>query len=65
MVEDEILKEIWRIRDEYSKSFSYDLDAIYNDLKQKEVESGRQHVTLPRKKPLEILSFTEKPENKS
>ena len=65
MPEDEILKEVWRIRDEYAKSFAYELDAIYSDLKQKEDQGGRLHVTLPSRKPVEILAIREKPENKS
>jgi hypothetical protein len=51
MVHDEILEEIWRIRDEYARSFNYDLDAIFSDLKRKEAQSGREHVNLPAKKP--------------
>ena len=46
---DEIVEEIHRIREEYAKSFSYDLDAIFADLRKKEAESGRQVVNLSRK----------------
>jgi hypothetical protein len=48
---DEIVEEIHRIREEYAKSFNYDLDAIFADLRKKEAESGR-----------EIVSFLRKPE---
>jgi hypothetical protein len=51
MVQDEILDEVWRIRDEYARSFNYDLDAIFSDLKRREAQSGREHVKLPAKKP--------------
>jgi hypothetical protein len=46
---DEIVEEIHRIREEYAKSFNYDLDAIFADLRRKEAESGREVVTLSRK----------------
>jgi DNA-binding protein H-NS len=46
---DEIVEEIHRIREEYAKSFNYDLDAIFADLRKKEAESGREVVNLSRK----------------
>lgn len=49
---DEIVEEIHRIREEYAKSFNYDLDAIFADLRKKEAESGREIVTLSRKPSL-------------
>lgn len=49
MWKDEIVEEIHRIREEYAKSFNYDLDAIFADLRKKEAESGRKVVTLSRK----------------
>ena len=44
-----LLKEIHRIREEYAKSFNYDLNAIFADLRKKQEESGREVVTLSRK----------------
>jgi hypothetical protein len=49
---DEIVEEIHRIREEYAKSFNYDLDAIFTDLRKKEAESGREVVNLSRKSGL-------------
>ncbi len=46
---DEIVEEIHRIREEYAKSFNYDLDAIFEDLRKKQAESGREVVNLSRK----------------
>ena len=46
---DEIVEEIHRIREEYAKSFNYDLDAIFADLRKKEAESGREVVNLSQK----------------
>ncbi len=45
---DEIVKEIHQIREEYAKSFNYDLDAIFADLRKREAESGREVVNLSR-----------------
>jgi hypothetical protein len=52
MWEDEIVKEIHQIREAYAKSFNYDLDAIFEDLRKKEAESGREVVSLSRRRGL-------------
>jgi hypothetical protein len=49
MWKDEIVEEIHRIREEYAKSFNYDLNAIFADLRKKQQESGREVVNLSRK----------------
>lgn len=49
MWKDEIVEEIHRVREEYAKSFNYDLNAIFADLRKKQEESGREVVTLSRK----------------
>jgi hypothetical protein len=46
---DEIVEEIHQIRELYAKSFNYDLDAIFADLRKKQAESGREIVNLSRK----------------
>lgn len=46
---DKIVEEIYQIREEYAKSFNYDLDAIFADLRKKQAESGREVVNLSRK----------------
>jgi hypothetical protein len=52
MWKDEIVEEIHQIREAYAKSFDYDLDAIFEDLRKKEAESGREVVSLSRKRGL-------------
>jgi hypothetical protein len=52
MWKDEVVEEIHRIREEYAKSFNYDLDAIFADLRKKKAESGREVVNLSRKPSL-------------
>ena len=49
MWQDEIVEEIHKIREEYTKSFNHNLDAIFADLQKQQAESGRQVVTLPPK----------------
>jgi len=42
---DPIVDEIRRIRQEHAKKFNFDLDAIFEDLKEKEHNSRRNIVT--------------------
>ena len=49
MFQDEIVEEIHRIREEYSRSFNHDLKAIFADLQNQQAESGREVVNLSRK----------------
>ena len=46
MWKDEIVEEIHQIRDRYAKSFNYDLNSIFEDLRKKQAESGKEVVTL-------------------
>ena len=46
MYRDEIVEEIHRIREEYSRSFNHDLKAIFADLQKQQAESGREIVDL-------------------
>jgi hypothetical protein len=52
MFQDEIVEEIHRIREEYSRSFNHDLKAIFADLQKQQAESGREIVSLSRKRGL-------------
>lgn len=49
MYQDEIVEEIHRIREEYSRSFNHDLKAVFADLQKQQAESGREVVDLSRK----------------
>ncbi len=44
---DPIVDEIRRIRDEHARKFQYDLDAIFHDIKERQKSSGRQYVSFP------------------
>jgi hypothetical protein len=51
MWRDEVLEEIYRIREEHAKAFNYDLKAICDDLRQRQAASGRQIISQPLKQP--------------
>ena len=50
MIDDPIVAEVRKARDEYAKRFNYNLDAIFKDLQQKQMESGRKLVSFPPKR---------------
>ena len=54
MIDDPIVDEVRRIRDEYAKSFNYDLEAICRDLQQKQGQSGHKLVSFPSKRPKSV-----------
>jgi hypothetical protein len=47
MYKDEIVEEIHKYREEYAKSLNYDLKAIFDDLRKKQIAQGRKVVKLP------------------
>lgn len=49
MWKDEVLEEIYRIREEHAKSFNYDLQAICDDLRKKQSNSDRRTISTPLK----------------
>ncbi|WP_189524959.1 hypothetical protein [Nostoc sp. 'Peltigera membranacea cyanobiont' 232] len=51
MWKDEILEEIYKIREEHAKLFNYDLQAICDDLQKKQAVSGRRIISVPLKQP--------------
>lgn len=52
MWQNEILDEIHQIREEHSKAFNYDLDAMFADWQKRQSEDGREIVNLPPKPAL-------------
>ena len=60
MYKDEILEEIHKYREEYAESFNYDLKAIFNDLRKKQIARGHKIVKLPiNRQPNKSLHPTE------
>jgi hypothetical protein len=51
MWQDEILEEIYTLRENHAKAFNYDLQAICDDLRKKQVNSDRQIISTPLKQP--------------
>ena len=54
MWNDPIVEEVRRVREEHAARFDYDLERIFQDLKEQERQSGREVVSLPPKRPLEV-----------
>ena len=48
---DPIVDEVRRIRDEHAAMFNYDLDAIFRDIKAQEKQSGLKFVMYPPRPP--------------
>jgi hypothetical protein len=51
VIDDPIVAEVRKARDEYARRFDYDLDAICKDLQQRQAQSGRKVVSFPPKRP--------------
>lgn len=53
-MEDPIVEEVRKGREAHAARFNYDLDAIFEDLKRREKEIGRELVTLQPKRVVHI-----------
>jgi hypothetical protein len=47
---DEVVEEVRRVREAYGERFNFDLEAIFQDLRERERASGRVVVSLPPKR---------------
>ncbi len=47
MTEDPIVAEVRRARDEIAKRFNYDRRALFEDVKKRQAQSGREIVSPP------------------
>jgi hypothetical protein len=54
MWRDEVLEEIYKIREEHAKAFNYDLKAICNDLQKRQATSGRKIISQPLRQPHQL-----------
>jgi hypothetical protein len=57
VLNDPIVEEIRRIRDEHAARFNYDLDAIFDDIKKSEKELGLPLVLAAAKDKIRELFF--------
>ncbi len=57
---DPIVDEVRRVRDAHAAKFNYDLDAIFQDVKEQEKKSGLKFVSYPprRTEPSQTLQPT-------
>jgi hypothetical protein len=53
MYRDEVIEEVWRIRDEYVKQYHYSLDEIMEDLRRRQAEHPERVVDRRRQRPAE------------
>jgi hypothetical protein len=52
MWDDPIVEEVRKAREEHAARFDYDLERIFQDLKEREQQSGRKVVSLPPRRPV-------------
>ncbi|MBN2217502.1 MAG: hypothetical protein JW719_09005 [Pirellulales bacterium] len=53
MYRDEVIEEVWRIRDEHVKAHHYDLDEIVEDLRRRQAENPSRVVDRRQPRPAE------------
>lgn len=54
MWKDEILEEIYKIREEHAKAFNYDITAICDDLRKRQSVSNRKIISQPLRQPRQL-----------
>jgi hypothetical protein len=59
-MEDPIVEEVRKLREEHAARFNYDVDAIFEDLRRLERESCRTAVSLEPKRILKVGDSTER-----
>jgi hypothetical protein len=51
MWQDPVVKETRELRERYAEQFKHDLDAIFEDICNRQEKSGRKHVRFPAREP--------------
>jgi len=51
MWQDPIVEETRRLREQYAARLGHDLDAIFEDIRRRQQQSGRKRVSFPPRKP--------------
>ena len=59
MWKDFTVEETQKLFEQYASQFNHDIDAIYNDIQQRQVQSGKKLVSLPARKPSKVLNSAE------
>jgi hypothetical protein len=52
MMQDPIVEEIHRIRNEYAEKLGYDLHKICEDIRRRQIGTGRKSITRNSRKPI-------------
>jgi hypothetical protein len=55
---DEIIQEVWRVKDELAKRFNYDIDALATELRRRQENSGRKVVNLEKEAAEQTASLS-------
>jgi hypothetical protein len=50
MIEDDVIKELWRVKDAQAALYRYDVRALARALREQQTKSGRTVVTQPRER---------------
>ena len=53
---DEIIRELWRVKDELAKAFNYDVGALAAEIRRRDKESGEEVVDLSQGKDSQSAS---------
>ena len=61
MINDPIVNHVRKIREELTKIFNYDVDAIFTDLREKQKEHSDRVVNLKNQRKAEPTTSTDKP----
>ncbi len=51
MVEDDVIRELWRVKDSRARRYNYDVRAMARDLRERQAEGGRKVVAFQPKRP--------------
>jgi len=51
MVEDDVIRELWRVKDSRARRYNYDVRAMARDLRKRQDEGGRKVVAFQPKRP--------------
>lgn len=57
MWHDPIVKETRELREQYAAQFKHDLDAVFEDICNRQEESERERVSFPSRKPKSMKDF--------
>ena len=52
MWRDQIVEELHKVREDYARQFNFDINAICKYFQEKQVQSGREVVSFPPRKPV-------------